>query len=98
MSGDDPGKYRTKDEQADWELKDPLVRFRRFLESKRLWSEADEAGTIEDAKQTVAEHIKKAEEAEKMTVSGLIDSMFETTPPDLEEQKRQFEQWAAKGR
>jgi pyruvate dehydrogenase E1 component alpha subunit len=98
MSGDDPGKYRTKDEQGDWELKDPLVRFRRYLESKRLWSEADEAATIEDAKQTVAEHIKKAEDAEKMTVSGLIDSMFETTPPDLEEQKRQIEQWAAKGR
>ena len=41
----------------------------------------------EEAKATVNEHIKKAEAVEKMTVAGLIDSMFETTPHILEEQK-----------
>lgn len=90
MSGDDPSKYRTKEEQGEWEERDPLVRMRKFLESKNLWSEEDEAKVTEEARNTVAEQIKKAENAEKMTVSGLIDSMFEQTPPYLEQQKADF--------
>ncbi|MDN8782682.1 thiamine pyrophosphate-dependent enzyme, partial [Staphylococcus aureus] len=39
MAGDDPTRYRTSDEDSDWEKKDPLVRFRKYLEAKNLWSE-----------------------------------------------------------
>jgi len=45
----------------------------------------------EEAKAKVNEEIKKAEKTEKMTVSGLIDSMFEQTPKYLEEQKADFQ-------
>ncbi|WP_166242360.1 pyruvate dehydrogenase (acetyl-transferring) E1 component subunit alpha [Paenibacillus turpanensis] len=90
MSGDDPTKYRTKEEATGWEAKDPLVRFRKYMEAKKLWSEEDETKTIEEAKEYVNAQIKKAEETEKMTVAGLIDSMFETTPAHLEEQKAWF--------
>ncbi len=94
MSGDDPTKYRTKEEQAKWEDKDPLTRFRKFLTKQKLWSEEEEAKIVEEAKAVVAEEIKKAEQTPKMTVAGLIDSMFEQTPPHLEEQKADY---AAKG-
>ncbi len=90
MSGDDPTKYRTKDEQGEWEKKDPLIRFRNYLKSKQLWTDEEEEKVIEEAKAAVAENIKKAEKTEKMTIPGLIDSMFETTPPHLEEQKAYF--------
>ncbi|WP_037539523.1 thiamine pyrophosphate-dependent enzyme, partial [Mammaliicoccus lentus] len=36
MAGDDPTRYRTSDEDSDWEKKDPLVRFRKYLEAKNL--------------------------------------------------------------
>jgi pyruvate dehydrogenase E1 component alpha subunit len=90
MSGDDPTRYRTKVEQGEWEQKDPLVRFRKFLESKKLWTEEDENKTIEEAKNAVAEAIKKADTYEKMTIPGLIDTMYEQTPSTLEEQKAWF--------
>ncbi|MDP5274688.1 pyruvate dehydrogenase (acetyl-transferring) E1 component subunit alpha [Chengkuizengella axinellae] len=90
MSGDDPTKYRTKDEESEWVLKDPIVRFRQYLEAKDLWTEEDETKTIEEAKQTVADQIKKAESTAKMTIPGLIDSMFESTPSHLEEQKKAY--------
>ncbi len=45
----------------------------------------------DEAKATVNEQIKKAEQTEKMTIPGLIDSMFEVTPKHLEEQKADFE-------
>lgn len=90
MSGDDPTRYRSKDEPGEWEEKEPLVRYRTYLESKQLWSKEDESQVIEEAKQTVMDAIKKAEAYEEMTVEGLIDTTFEVTPPQLEEQKAWF--------
>lgn len=87
---DDATKYRTKEEEQEWEKKDPIARMRAFLTAKGLWSEEEEAKVREDAKNTVAEEIKKAEATEKMTVAGLIDTMFETTPKHLEEQKAEY--------
>jgi len=90
MAGDDPTRYRTGEEQSEWELRDPLIRFRKFLESKGLWNEKDEEAVIEEAKAAVSDAIKKADETPKMKVSELIDVMFETLPPALEEQKAEF--------
>jgi pyruvate dehydrogenase E1 component alpha subunit len=87
---DDTTKYRTKEEEAEWTQRDPLVRFGKYLAKKGLWSEEDTARVKEEAKNTVNEQIKKAEQTEKMTVSSLIDSMFENTPQHLEEQKADF--------
>ena len=33
MAGDDPTRYRTSDEDAEWEKKDPLVRFQKIFRS-----------------------------------------------------------------
>lgn len=90
LSGDDPTKYRGKDEEEDWNKRDPLHRFRIYLQGKGLWSDEEEEKTIEEARAFVAEQIKLAENVEKMTIEGLIDSMFEHTPQDLEEQKEMY--------
>ncbi len=90
MAGDDPTRYRTTEEQGEWEQKDPLIRFRKFLAAKGIWSEKDEEAVIEEAKQAVADAIKKADEYPKMKVTDLIDVMYETLPPALEEQKAEY--------
>ncbi|MEO2202684.1 pyruvate dehydrogenase (acetyl-transferring) E1 component subunit alpha [Paenibacillus pabuli] len=88
---DDASKYRTKEEEAEWNAKDPIARFAKYLEKKGLWTEEDTARVKEEAKAKVNEEIKKAEKTEKMTIPGLIDSMFEQTPKHLEEQKADFQ-------
>jgi pyruvate dehydrogenase E1 component subunit alpha len=90
MSGDDPTRYRTKELEHDWEQKDPLVRFRKFLEQKKLWSAKEEEQVVEDAKNQLTEALKKADNSPKMTVSGLIDSMFEVLPESLKAQKAEY--------
>ena len=35
MAGDDPTRYRTSDIDNEWAKKDPIVRFRKYLEGKR---------------------------------------------------------------
>ncbi len=51
------------------EKKDPLVRFRKFLEKKGIWSEEKENEVIEQAKEDIKEAIKKADAAPKQKVT-----------------------------
>ncbi|MFA9557292.1 pyruvate dehydrogenase (acetyl-transferring) E1 component subunit alpha [Evansella sp. AB-rgal1] len=90
MAGDDPTRYRTSDLDDEWEKKDPLVRFRKFLEGKKLWSEEEEAEVVEQAKEDIKEAIKKADSAPKQKVTDLIDLMFEELPHNLKEQKEEY--------
>lgn len=86
MSGDDPTRYRSKELDNEWEKKDPLVRFRKYLEKKGLWNEEMEQETIEKAKDEIKEAIKKADETPKQKVTDLISIMFEKLPANLQEQ------------
>lgn len=86
MAGDDPTRYRTSEMDNEWELKDPLVRFRKFLESKKLWNEELENETIEKAKDDIKEAIKLADAEPKQKVTDLIEIMYEEMPYNLKEQ------------
>lgn len=86
MAGDDPTRYRTSELDNEWEKKDPLVRFRHFLQAKGLWNEEKENEVIEQAKADIKEAIKQADKAEKQKVTDLINIMFEELPQNLKEQ------------
>lgn len=90
MSGDDPTRYRTKDMEEEWQKKDPLVRFRKYLESKNLWTQEDEERVMEEAAVAVKEALEKADQYPKMDVAKLIDTMFESLPADLLAQREEF--------
>ncbi|WP_174733765.1 pyruvate dehydrogenase (acetyl-transferring) E1 component subunit alpha [Mesobacillus harenae] len=86
MAGDDPTRYRSSDLDNEWEKKDPLVRFRKFLEKKDLWNEEKENEVIEKAKEDIKEAIKIADETAKQKVTDLMSIMYEEMPPHLQEQ------------
>jgi len=90
MSGDDPTRYRTKDMEEEWQKKDPLVRFRKYLESKNLWSKATEEQVIEEANSAVKAALEQADQYPAMTVPQLIDSMFDSLPADLLAQRADY--------
>lgn len=90
MAGDDPTRYRTSDLDNEWEKKDPLIRFRRFLENKGLWSKEAEDQIIEQAKEDIKVAIKKTDETPKQKVTDLIDNMFEQLPSHLKEQREEY--------
>lgn len=92
MAGDDPTRYRTKDLDNEWEKRDPLVRFRKFLQEKDLWSDEEEEKVVEEAKQDVKEALKKADETPKQKVSDLISIMNDQLPRHLQEQLEEYKE------
>ncbi|MGB7999391.1 MAG: pyruvate dehydrogenase (acetyl-transferring) E1 component subunit alpha [Anaerobacillus sp.] len=93
MAGDDPTRYRSEDQDSEWEKKDPIVRFRKYLESKNLWSEEKENEVVDKAKEEIKAAIKKADGTPKQKVTDLISNMYEELPQNLREQ---YEQYSAK--
>ncbi|HEX7065795.1 MAG TPA: pyruvate dehydrogenase (acetyl-transferring) E1 component subunit alpha [Bacillales bacterium] len=91
MSGDDPTRYRSEETENEWEKRDPLIRFRKFLEKKDLWSDEQEEKTVDQAKEEIKEALKKADEAPKQKVSDLIKIMNEELPNNLEEQLEEYQ-------
>ncbi|WP_257350620.1 pyruvate dehydrogenase (acetyl-transferring) E1 component subunit alpha [Pseudalkalibacillus decolorationis] len=96
MAGDDPTRYRTEDMDNEWEKKDPIVRFRKYLESKDLWSEEKENEVVEKAKEEIKAAIKKTDEAPKQKVTDLIEIMYEKLPKNLEEQMEEYKEKESK--
>ncbi|MGG0720315.1 pyruvate dehydrogenase (acetyl-transferring) E1 component subunit alpha [Robertmurraya massiliosenegalensis] len=96
MAGDDPTRYRTSDLDSEWEKKDPLVRFRKYLEKKGIWNEEMENETIEQAKEDIKVAIKEADNTPKQKVTDLISIMYEELPHNLEEQYELYKEKESK--
>ncbi len=96
MSGDDPTRYRTEELDNEWEKKDPLVRFRTYLEKKDLWNEDRENEVVEQAKEDIKAAMKQAEETPKQKVSDLIEIMYEKLPEQLNKQLEEYREKESK--
>lgn len=89
-TADDPTKYRNPDEVKYWEERDPIKRFRIYLERNGYWSEELEKKTAERAS---AEIEKAVEEAESENIANPEDVFMYTyskMPPHLVEQMNEM--------
>ncbi len=94
-TSDDPTKYRQNAEVEEWRKKDPIKRFRLYLEKKGIWSQGYEEKLIKDC---TAEVEKAVEEAE--AYAPLIENMFKYVyaeiTPGLKEQMDELKSFIAK--
>jgi len=91
LSGDDPTRYQPEGVQDEWQAKDPLIRFRKYLENKGLWSKEKEDEVIERTQEEIKEAVKLADQEPKQKVSDFLKNMFETPDVFLQEQIAKFE-------
>lgn len=91
LSGDDPTRYRDTEELEGWQAKDPLIRMRKYLTDKGLWTEEKENEVIEAAKEEIKDAIKQADQAPKQKVSDFLKNMFEEPGQQIAEQIEIYE-------
>ena len=87
-TADDARRYRDQKEVEMWLARDPIVRIRKYLEKKDLWSQEKQTKLDERAKTIVSEVVKAAEGIEKPTNDDIFDYTFATLNKELELQKR----------
>jgi pyruvate dehydrogenase E1 component alpha subunit len=82
-TADDPTKYRSAEEVAEWERKDPLTRFRAYLQKRNLLEEDVEARA--DAE--IAEAVARFEATPAPDPLTIFDHVYAELPPDLKAQR-----------
>lgn len=87
-TADDASRYRTTDEVKAWEKKEPLIRLRKFMEEKGLWSEDYEKEVSSKAQEKIDQEIKEFEEYGAPDPADIIKYTYgELTPRQVRELK-----------
>jgi pyruvate dehydrogenase E1 component subunit alpha len=82
-TADDPTKYRSDAEVAMWEQKDPLTRFRAYLEKRNLLEE----GLEQKVDDEIAEAVRRFEATPPADPLTMFDHAYAELPPDLRAQR-----------
>jgi len=82
-TSDDASKYRTEIEVAEWEKKDPLVRFRLYLKAKALWDDGFEKAVQEKAVEEAEKAVGIAESVPPPAPEEIFNSTYKQRPPKL---------------
>jgi len=86
-TADDASRYRDTKELDAWKAKDPLIRLRKYLENKGLWSDEKQEALEARAKAIVQEVVKTAEEMPDPDVTDIFDYTFAEMPESLRVQR-----------
>ena len=96
-TSDDPKRYRSDAELAEWRKKDPLARMKHDLLAGGSWKESDDTALWEQARQEVADAVKTAEATAPLDPTSFFDDVFATMLPSLAAQRAEFESLLKEG-
>ncbi|MFQ5950850.1 MAG: pyruvate dehydrogenase (acetyl-transferring) E1 component subunit alpha [Candidatus Geothermarchaeales archaeon] len=86
-TSDDPTRYRDEREVEEWRKKDPIIRFRLYLEKKGWWGEEREKALWDDVRGEIREAVGAEEGVAEPDVETLFDDVFHVMPWNLREQR-----------
>ena len=93
-SSDDPTKYRTDDEVAYWAERDPILRFRIFLEQQGVGQAFFDAAQ-EEAADLAADVRRRTLELPVPTPASMFENVYSEPHPLVDEQRRWLEDYEA---
>ncbi len=85
-TSDDASRYRSDEEVKEWARRDPIERFKVYLQTRGLWDDAFETRVKKEAEEMITTAVENAESAPPPGVEDLFIYTYEEMPPDLKEQ------------
>ena len=89
-TSDDPGRYRSNEELAQWKRRDPIERLRLQLAQEGHLTDAEFEQMQEEARAEVARTIREAEVEPPPDPESLFDDVYRVPPPSLVEEREEF--------
>ncbi|WP_059105013.1 pyruvate dehydrogenase (acetyl-transferring) E1 component subunit alpha [Shouchella shacheensis] len=90
-TSDDPTKYRRKEEGETWAKKDPISRFRKWLEDRQLWTEKEEQHLHASIEEELKQAFKEASETAPASLGDALGYVYEKPTNRLIEQRLEWE-------
>ena len=85
-TSDDPSKYVPEEELAAWERRDPIERFRLYLEHTGSWSEELESRLRAEVRAEIDAAAKLAESTPQPALETIFSDVYAELPPHLRRQ------------
>ncbi len=85
-SSDAPSRYRDEKEAAAWRARDPLPRFRRYLEAKGWWDAEREADLEKEIGDDITKAVAEAEAFPPVPVDLFFADVYQETTWNLREE------------
>jgi len=96
-TSDDSGKYRKGDEMHHWKtVRDPVLRFQRWLEGQGWWDAEEEQKLRAEARKQVIAAMQDAGPRKKPALSNLFTDVYDTVPSNLRMQEEQLRESVAR--
>lgn len=76
-SSDDPTRYRDAKMYDAWAKRDPIQRFRQYLEGKKLWDQKKQDELEKELKGILADAVEKAEKEPAPGIETLFEDVYE---------------------
>lgn len=89
-TADDPKKYRDETEVEDWVKRDPITRFRLYLENCELWNDQMQETLESEIKNRIEDAVKRFENFTNFKLDAPFDFIFGQETNIIEEQRREF--------
>lgn len=92
-TSDDPTIYRDESEVKEWEKKDPIERFKKYLIDKGLWNEEKDKSLYEEYENYVGETFKRVEESGLVSLEDVFKYTYAEMTPNLIEQYEEYKKY-----
>jgi len=89
-TSDDPSRYRTKEEEQEWDRKDPFKRLKSYLTGKGLWDDKKDEALTEEYKEQIDDIFTKVEKEVEYAVEDVFDHVYDEKPKELERQQEEY--------
>ena len=94
-TADDQTKYRDSKEVSEWKKKDPIDRMRKYLTSKKWWSEKHEEALIEKLQAGIEQAVKEYEAIKPADPDEIFNYTYEKPTPEIEEHRALLKEYLA---
>jgi pyruvate dehydrogenase E1 component subunit alpha len=86
-TSDDPRRYRSDQEEAEWRERDPVERVRRYLAGENEWTERWQASIEAEESAEIEAAVEEAEALPSQRPEEIFESMFAAMTPQLKQQQ-----------
>jgi pyruvate dehydrogenase E1 component alpha subunit len=90
-TSDDPNRYRTKEEIEEWKRKDPIERFRTYLERRGVWTRDYEETISKENDDMIVGAVREEEKVPRPDIQTMFTDVYAEMPWNLKEQMAEEE-------
>ena len=91
-TSDDPSGYRSAEEEAKWQEKDPITRLQKYCKAQSWLDEAHLESYIAHSRSEILAEVKRAEKEEYAPLDELFSDVYAVTPEHLNAQKKALQE------